>query len=178
MKKISFTIVVVLLITFCSLAQIKTTANVGVQIPTGDMNAEFNTGYGGSVTFDLSLPLLPISITASFGYNRWKFKDNNIYAGYNSYTIPLTAGIRYNSSGSGINTYFGGDIGYAISNANYPGSASSSDFVYSPVLGFKYGLTPIGLVLLDFNLRYWAVSQSSGVKFTWFGLNAGITFGL
>lgn len=179
MKKL-FTaiIVVVLLSSFNSFAQIKTTINLGLQFPTSDFKNDVNNGYGASLSFDYSIPFSPVSLAFSAGYNRWNFNDNNPYSkGYYYYNLPLMAGIRYFSGGSNIDTYLGGDVGLAISANNIPGSNSSSNFIYSPVLGVRYKFSPIGLVALDVNVRY-NVIRASGSTTTWFGVNAGLSFGL
>ncbi len=179
MKKLFATVIVVtFLCTSNSFAQIKTTINAGLQFPTSDFKNDVNNGYGGSISFDYSIPLSPVSLAFSAGYNRWNFNDNNPFnKGYYYYNLPLMAGIRYFSTGTTVDTYLGGDVGLAISKNNIPNSGSSSDFIYSPVIGVRYKFSPIGLVALDINVRY-NVIRTSGSTTTWVGLNTGLSFGL
>ena len=155
----------------------QTTINAGMQFPTGDIKNVLDNGYGVGLTFDFSLPVLPFSLAVSTGYNRWKYNDNSLAAGHHFYAVPVMAGIRFYSSGEGVNTYIGGDLGMAYYNSDVPGISSETKFTFSPVLGFRYKLTPLGLFALDFNVRYWVISQS-GATINWFGLNGGITLGL
>src|SRR3989304_1679835 len=123
MKK-SFTSILVLLIflSINSFAQMKFTFDAGLQLPNGDMKDFLNSGYGGNITLDYSLPLLPVSLAFTAGYNKWEYKDGLFIGSYNFYTIPVMAGARFYTGG----LYLGADIGYSFSNASVPGASSSA----------------------------------------------------
>lgn len=174
MKKSFLSILVlVFLLSISSFAQMKVTVNAGLQLPTGNLKDAAKSGYGGNLTLDYSLPLLPVSLAFTAGYYKWDFKDNTPASGFNFHTIPLMAGVRYYSGGP----YFGADLGFSLSNSNIPSSTSSTDFTFSPIIGYRIGFSPVGLVSLDLNVRYWNVS-SSGSSTNWIGFNAGLAFGL
>ena len=174
MKK-SFVAVItlLLLLSIPSFGQMKFTLNGGYQMPTGTFKDGAKSGFGGSLSLDYSLPLLPVSLAFTAGYNKWNFKDNLPTSGYNFHAIPLMAGVRYYSGGP----YVGADVGFSLSNSNAPGASSSTDFTFSPIIGYRFGLTPVGITSLDLNVRYWNIS-SSGSSINWIGFNAGIAFGL
>lgn len=176
MKKLS-ALAIALLIIFSSSLFAQTTINAGMQLPTGDTKDILNNGYGVNLSFDFSLPVLPLSLAVTAGYNSWKYNDNTLLSGNKFYVVPVMAGVRFFSPGNGIKTYVGGDVGIAYYDSNVPGSSSSTKFAFSPVLGFRYNLIPLGSLALDFNARYWVVTQS-GSSISWFGINGGITFGI
>jgi len=170
MKKSFFSILVlVLLLSISSFGQTKFTINAGLQLPTGDMKTGLNSGYGGRLTVDFSLPLLPVSLAFSAGYDRWGIKSTS----ENAYMIPVMAGARFYTGG----IYVGADLGFAYSNSSFAGSTSSTNFALSPIIGYRLSLTPVGLVALDLNVRYWNVS-TPGSSSNWIGLNAGVALGL
>lgn len=171
MKKSFLSIfVMILFLSVSSVAQTKITVNGGLQLPTGNMKTTLESGYGGNVTLDYSLPLLPVSLAFTAGYNRWNFK--NITPSENFYSVPLMVGGRFYTGG----IYVGADLGFAFSNSSFTGSSSSTDFTISPIVGYRLNLTPVGLVALDLNVRYWNVS-TAGSSSTWIGLNAGVAIG-
>jgi len=170
MKK-SFLSVLALVLFFSitSFAQTKFTLNAGLQSPTGNMKDVLKSGYGGNITLDFSLPLLPVSLALTAGYNRWDSKVTTD----NAYMIPVMAGARFYTGG----IYVGADLGFAYSNSSAIGSTSSTNFALSPIIGYRLNLTPVGLVALDLNVRYWNVS-TTGSSSNWIGINGGVTFGL
>lgn len=155
----------------------QTTINAGMQFPTGDIKDGLNNGYGFSLTMDFSIPVIPVALAISAGYNSWKYNDNTLLSGNKFYAIPIMAGVRFFAPGVGIKTYVGGDVGVAYYNSNISGSSASTKFAFSPVLGFRYNLSPVGTIALDVNARYWVISQS-GSTINWFGINGGVSFGL
>lgn len=176
MKKLSIP-AFILIIFLSSVAFGQTTIHAGMQFPTGNSKDVLNNGYGVNLSVDFSLPMVPFSLAVSAGYNRWKYNDNTLLAGNNFYAVPVMAGIRFFSPGPGVKTYVGGDLGVAYYNSNVSGSSSSTKFAFSPVLGIRYNLSPVGTIALDINARYWVISQS-GSTINWFGLNGGVSFGL
>ncbi len=166
-------LVIVFLLSINSFGQIKFTLNAGMQLPTGNFKDIAKSGYGGNLTLDYSIPLAPVSIAFTAGYDKWDFKDNTLISGFNFHTIPLLAGVRYYTGGP----YLGLDLGFAFSNTSLPGSNSTTDFTYSPIVGYRINFSPVGLASLDLNVRYWNVA-SSGSSTNWIGLNAGLAFGL
>jgi len=174
MKKSFFSVLaIVLLLSTTSFAQMKFTVNAGLQSPTGNMKIDLKSGYGGNLTLDYSFPLLPITFAFTAGYNRWDYKDTTPFNSNSFYSVSLMAGIRFYSGGP----YVGADVGYSLSNSNITGSTSSTEFTFSPIVGYRFSLTPIGLASLDLNIRYWSI-LSSGPSTNWIGLNAGVAFGL
>ena len=176
MKKLSaFAFVILFFFSSNSLAQ--TTINAGMQFPSGNTKDALNNGYGGSLSFGFSLPILPLSLAISAGYNTWKYNDNTLLSGNKFYVVPVMLGVRFFSPGVGLKTYVGGDVGVAYYDSNAPGSNSSTKFAFSPVLGLRFNLSPVGTLALDLNARYWVISQS-GSTINWFGINGGVSFGL
>ena len=136
--------------------------NVG--IPTSDFHS---LAIGGDLRYQFDIDKqLSVPITA--GYTRLTGKEiGNTGVDYPSYGyIPVKAGLKYffNDSGSGV--YALGEVGAAFAVGDY----SSTDFVYSPALGYAWSNG------LDLSAKYEATTL--GNNFGYYGLRLAYGFKL
>lgn len=185
MKKFHF---VIMLFVFLGLsesnAQVKLVLNGGVQQPSKDSFLFLNTGYGFSTISEFTITkssTSSIALTASAGYNRWKFSKDFLsftspFSGFNVYTVPIMGGVKFFFK----SFYFGNSLGASVTGTNVPVSNTptttvtvnkntSTDFIWTPYIGLR-------LNNIDFNIKYQNI-RNNGNTFSWFGFNAGYAFG-
>jgi hypothetical protein len=159
---------------------------IGVGLPMGDFGDVFKTGFGGQGTFLYSLNP-EITLTGAIGYYTFTNKD---YSDLTFSTVPVLVGGRYIFSKGSISPYAGAELGLHFSSVkvnipkietpfgSYGGgseSESSTNFGFSPMVGFMMPLSPA--LNLDVNLKYNIVS-TSGAASNFLGINAGVQMGL
>ncbi|MHB8852588.1 MAG: hypothetical protein ACYC6P_04410 [Ignavibacteriaceae bacterium] len=170
-------------------AQVGFTLNGGIQIPVGNFSNLVNNGYGVSASIDYSIPIIPVGISLSIGYDNWAYKTQYSYSnsglhefgnGINLYSIPVTLGPKFflNIPGFGLEPYIGIDAGIVFSSSTLAGATYGSNFIYSPIVGFRYNLPP-GIIAIDINAKESNLNDSgSNQTFSWFGINGGISISL
>ncbi|MCA0386973.1 MAG: outer membrane beta-barrel protein [Bacteroidetes bacterium] len=101
--------------------------NVGMALPQGDMGDLYKTGYGGSLTVILPVPG-PFEISASVGYNQFKFNNDYINKLFKEATgtdpkleldmplsvVPITANARYYFTPALVRPYAEVNLGVSI----------------------------------------------------------------
>ncbi|PJA98229.1 MAG: hypothetical protein CO128_08385 [Ignavibacteriales bacterium CG_4_9_14_3_um_filter_30_11] len=97
--------------------------------------------------------------------------------GYTYSAIPMVLGISYHSMWKFFETYLGGGIGLTLTSNNFPNFNGNRNFCYSGVAGIKYKIKGIDLVVIDMNIRYWAIATDK-LSTYWLGFNTGVTFNL
>ncbi|GAB1348173.1 hypothetical protein MASR1M107_03840 [Ignavibacteriales bacterium] len=153
--------------------------NVGVALPQGDMGDLYKTGYGGSLTVILPIPG-PFEVSASVGYNAFKFNNDYINKLFKEQTgtdpqldldmplsiVPLTANARYYFTPALVRPYAEVNLGISMGTVKatvpdpQPGkpynvkTAESSET--KQFLGVGVGIViGMGLVAdIDVNARY------------------------
>jgi hypothetical protein len=170
-------------------AQVALTLNGGIQIPVGNFSNLVNNGYGASASIDYSIPIIPVGISLSIGYDNWAYKTQYSYSnsglhefgnGINMYSIPVTLGPKLfiNIPGFSLEPYIGIDAGIVFSSSTLAGASYSTNFIYSPMIGFRYNLPP-GIIAIDINAKESNLNDSgSSQTFSWFGINGGISISL
>ncbi len=170
-------------------AQVALTLNGGIQIPVGNFSNLVNNGYGVSASIDYSIPIIPVGISLSIGYDNWAYKTQYSYSnsglhefgnGINMYSIPVTLGPKLfiNIPGFSLEPYIGIDAGIVFSSSTLAGASYSTNFIYSPMIGFRYNLPP-GIIAIDINAKESNLNDSgSSQTFSWFGINGGISISL
>ncbi len=164
------------------------TGQVSLNLPTGDFGSSAALGFGVNGTFEY-VSSSQLSFTGAIGYNHFGPKgDLPSGADYSMNAIPLLAGVRYYFSHGGISPYVSGQIGlyflsitssYSYSYGGFSSSgsatASESDFGFVPGIGFIYSLNQN--LNLDVSAKYNIIS-TSGSSTSYFGVNAGVQFGI
>ncbi len=160
-------------------SQISLTLNGGIEMPTGNFSNLVNNGYGLSASIGYSVPIIPLEICLTAGYDNWAYKTP--LSGINMYSIPVTIGPKLfiNIPGIGFEPYIGIEAGVVSSSSTASNATSTKDFIYSPEIGFRYNL-PLGLIAIDVNVKESNFSDTSGPTqtYSWFGINAGIAISL
>jgi hypothetical protein len=170
-----------------SYAQVSLTVNGGFQLPAGDMSNLVKNGYGFSASLGFSIPLVPLELSVTAGYDNWPYKSQNILPnssiqtslnGINLYAVPVTVGPKLFIPLPliGFKPYVGIDAGIIYSSSTASGASSKTDFIYSPIIGLRYDL-PLGIVGIDINVREFNYSES-GSKNSWYGINGGVAISL
>jgi hypothetical protein len=189
MKKI-FPIILLFIALFninTAYSQIGLTLTGGVQSPTKDFASIVKNGYGFCASIDYSIPLVPVEISFSAGYNNWAYKtqfepantgQQGVGNGINYYAIPVTVGPRLFIPISIFifRPYIGVDAGIAYSSSTASGALSTRDFIYSPMFGFRLSLPP-GIIAIDINFKNYNYTDS-GHTFSWIGINGGLSIAL
>ncbi len=165
-----------------SFSQVSLNLNGGVEIPTGNFSNLVSNGYGLSASVGYSVPLIPVEIALSAGYDNWPY---NLHPGLSNsnvifYSIPITVGPKLfiNIPGIGFEPYIGIEAGVVYSNSSLPNSSSTSDFIYTPAIGFRYNL-PLSIIAIDINVKDSNYkTSSSNQTISWIGINCGITLSL
>jgi hypothetical protein len=173
-----------------SYSQISLTVNGGIQLPTGDFGNIVKSGYGFSGSLGFSLPLIPIEIGLTAGYNNWAYKTqfdesnsgvHEFGSGINLYSVPVMVGPKLfiHIPFIGFEPYLGIDAGIDYTSSTASGASSNTYFIYSPIIGFRYNL-PLGIVAIDVNVREYNFKNSGGSNQTlsWFGINGGVAISL
>jgi hypothetical protein len=172
-------------------SQVGVTINGGLQIPAGDFSNLVNNGYGFTASLDYSIPLVPIGLSLMAGYDNWAYKTQYSLSnsglhefgnGINLYAIPVTLGPKLfiKIPGAGFVPYIGIDAGAVFLSSTAAGAGSSTDFFYSPVIGFRFSL-PTGIIAIDINIRESNMvdnSSSPATTSSWIGINGGITISM
>ncbi|MGD1008387.1 MAG: outer membrane beta-barrel protein [Ignavibacteriaceae bacterium] len=165
-----------------SYSQVSLTLNAGVEIPIRNFSNTVSNGYGLSASAGYSIPLIPVEIALSAGYDNWPYKlhpgpsNSNIII----YSIPVTLGPKLfiNIPGLGFEPYIGIEAGVVYSNSTLPNSSSTSDFIYTPAIGFRYNL-PLSIIAIDINVKDSNYKNTSNNQtISWFSINGGITLSL
>ncbi|GAB1349057.1 hypothetical protein MASR1M107_12700 [Ignavibacteriales bacterium] len=155
----------------------------GVAIPSGDMGDIYKTGFGGSVTFVLPIPI-PVELSASIGYYSFKFNNDYFATQLKTYTgstptvdvdaplnlIPLTVNARYYMTPIGIRPYGEVNLGIGIAslkNVFLQGSGNSMSIKTEDKSETKQYLAAgvgvligVGIVAdIDVNIRYALLGQ-------------------
>ena len=163
------------------------TLNAGVQMPTGDLNNLVKSGYGFSAAVGFSIPFVPLEISLTAGYNNWAYKTQSILSGTgvqtpvgnnNLYAIPVTIGPKLFIPFSVLvfKPYIGIDLGIVASSSTASGASYSTDFIYTPLLGFRLNLPP-GIIAIDINIKD-SNYKNSGQTFSWISINGGLAISL
>ncbi len=191
MKKL-FPLILLVLILFnfnITFAQMGLTLNGGIQIPIGNMSNFINNGYGASLSIDYKIPIIPVGLSLSVGYDNWPYKTiystsnsgvHEFGTGINMYSIPITLGPKLfiNIPGFSLEPYLGFDAGIAFSSSTLAGATVVSNFIYSPMIGFRYSLPP-GIIAIDINVKESNLNDSgSNQTISWIGINGGISLSL
>lgn len=144
-------------------AQIKLIFNGGARIPTGDFSNVADVGFGGSATAEFKIPLSPLAIAFSTGYDRFGITTGS----FDTYAIPIMGGFKYfiSTPGNLVAFYFGALAGVSILDSTAPNSISESKFIWSPTVGAR-------IINIDINVNYKSIS-SNGITISWFGFNVG-----
>lgn len=170
-------------------AQMGLTLNGGIQIPIGNMSNFINNGYGASLSIDYKIPIIPVGLSLSVGYENWPYKTiystsnsgvHEFGTGINMYSIPITLGPKLfiNIPGFSLEPYLGFDAGFAFSSSTLAGATVVSNFIYSPMIGFRYSLPP-GIIAIDINVKESNLNDSgSNQTISWIGINGGISLSL
>jgi hypothetical protein len=172
-------------------SQVNFSVNGGVEIPAGNFSNAVNNGYGVSASLGWSLPIAPVEIDVTAGYDNWPYKTqyslsnsglHEFDSGTKLYSIPVTIGPKLfiNIPGIGFEPYIGIDVGVVSSNSTAAGVSSSTDFVYSPEVGFRYNL-PLNVIAIDINLREYNYTNTSGgtsQTTSWYGISGGLVISL
>lgn len=190
MKKIVSILVVLTMIAFAGFTNAQkmgAEVQIGVGLPMGSFGDAFKTGFGGQGTFLYSLNP-DITLTGAIGYYSFTNKD---YSDASYSTVPVLVGARYALgkgsfapyAGAELGIHFGSfkvvtpaiDYGFGYTSSGGTFTSSSSDFGFSPMVGFMMPLTP--KLNLDVNLKYNIIS-TSGSSTSFLGINAGVQMGL
>ncbi|MHB8852373.1 MAG: hypothetical protein ACYC6P_03320 [Ignavibacteriaceae bacterium] len=167
-------------------AQVGFTLNGGIQIPVGNFSNLVNNGYGVSGSIDYTIPIIPVGISLSIGYDNWPYKtqyslsNSGVHeygTGINAYSIPITLGpkVFLNIPGFSLEPYLGIDAGILFSSSTLAGATFSTNFIYSPMFGFRYSLPP-GIIAIDINVKESNFNDSgSSQSYSWLGINGGIS---
>lgn len=189
MKKL-FTLLFLLFALFninTAYSQVSLTLSGGVQTPTKDFGNIVKNGYGFCASIGYSIPLAPVEISFSAGYNNWAYKTqfdasnsgaHEFGNGINVYSIPVTVGPKLFIPVSLFifRPYIGVDAGIVYSSSTLSGASSSSDFIYAPLFGFRLSLPP-GIIEIDINFKDYNYTDA-GHNFSWIGINGGVTISL
>ena len=150
--------------------------DVGAQLPEDDSSLE--TGYGLAFTYYYRLSN-SFFFSASLGYQSFPFK-NSEYVDLSDYSftiMPMTLGVRYNFTTSGLQPYLGVETGFFLADIS-GGDAdvdSETEFGIIPKVGIRYPLKP-GLDL-DVNLKYNVIMpEGSDENMTYVGINVGVAY--
>ena len=170
-------------------AQVGFTLNGGIQIPIGNMSNLVSNGYGASLSIDYKIPIIPVGLSLSVGYDNWPYKTqysssnsglHEFGTGINMYSIPIMLGPKLfiNIPGFSLEPYLGIDAGIVFSSSTFAGATFGSDFIYSPMVGFRYSLPP-GIIAIDINVKESNLNDSgSNQTISWLGINGGISISL
>jgi len=150
--------------------------DVGAQIPEDDSGLE--TGYGIAFTYYYRLSN-SFFFSASLGYQSFGLEDIQGYdlSDYSITIMPITLGVRYNFTTSGLQPYLGAEIGFFVldGTGNDIDIDSRTEFGIIPKVGIRYPLNP-GLDL-DVNLKYNVIMpEGSDDNMTHIGINVGVAY--
>ncbi|MCX6232369.1 MAG: outer membrane beta-barrel protein [Bacteroidetes bacterium] len=160
-----------------SSAQISIGAKAGIALPMGTFGDGYKMGFGGAALGEYSLNE-NMSIGLSIGY--YSFSGKDFFDGISLSIIPIVADFKYYFADKGFMPYVGAGLGmYMSSTSDYsktvygvtitvPGG-SSSDFGFSPKVGFWMGDSFKWGACLDYNI----VSNANHL-----GFNVGILYPL
>lgn len=186
MKKllVIFFLTFILLNVNTAYSQVSFTVNAGIQMPTGDLGNMVNSGKGFTAGLGFSIPLVPLDISITAGYNTWPNKSQTSISGIslpasgNFYAVPITIGPKLYLPIPILffKPYLGVDGGFVYANSTVSGSSSSTNFIYDGMIGFRLELPP-GIVAIDINVKD-SNFKSSGQTFSWIGINGGIVLSL
>jgi hypothetical protein len=165
-------------------SQVSLTVNGGIQMPTGDFSNLVSSGTGYTASVGFSIPLIPIDISVTAGYNTWANKAQtsvlgaSLPAAGNFYAVPVTIGPKLYLPIPLLffNPYLGVDGGFVYSNSTESGASSSTNFIYSGMIGLRLSLPP-GIIAIDINVKD-SNFKVSGKTFSWIGINAGIVLSI
>lgn len=151
----------------------------GLGLPTGDFKDLASTGYGINADYNFSLPLAPVEFSISASWYNFGFSDamKTLAGDYKWQSVGVMGGARYmiKAPGMKFTPYVGAKLGYVNFSSSAPNSSSSGQFAWSPEVGFRYGFTPV--TSFDVSVSYLSSSKNSFTT-SWFGVNAGVVFGL
>lgn len=166
-----------------SQGQMKVGAQLGIEIPMGNLGDLVGMGFGGHGLFIYTLQP-GLDLTGSLGYYTFgEKKDLGAFANYSYSDVPLLAGVRYSfPTTSTFAPYVGAEIGLHFQSISfdYPDneffggrsfSESSTDFGFSPLAGFRYPFNPD--MTLDVTAKFNIVSDANS-----FGIYAGLLWGI
>lgn len=185
MKKVFFTILVLLMVVSLTQAQDKgnmvISAQAGIALPTGDFGDVYDMGFGGRAVFAYHLnPNLALTGTA--GYLTWSRKDDFGEGTFS--TIPVLFGVKYLLGKGDFKPYLSGEAGLFFSSFSYDvtffGTTttvddSGSDFGVALGGGF---LMPMGKsLMLDVSVQY-DIIMTEGSSTSYLGVFAGLAFPL
>ena len=152
--------------TSTSNAQISVGAKAGLALPMGIFGDGYGMGFGGSAIGEYALNE-NMALGLNIGFYTFGEKNSS---GYTFSVIPIVADFKYFFATEGFMPYAGAGLGMYMGSVHFSGaSASSSEFGFSPKVGFwmgeefKYGAS------LDYNI----VSGANHV-----GINVGIIYAL
>lgn len=122
--------------TTTSKAQISIGAKAGIALPMGTFGDFYNMGFGGSAIGEYSLND-NMSVGLNIGY--YSFGAKTDVGDFKLSIIPIVADFKYFFMTEGFMPYVGAGLGMYMSSVNIDGAESSSDFGFSPKVGFWMG---------------------------------------
>lgn len=186
MKKVLFTVLVLLMVVSLTQAQNKGSMGVSVQggiaLPTGDFGDGYDMGFGGRGVFMYYLNP-NMAITGTAGYFTWSGKE-----GWDATfsTIPVMGGIRYVLGKGDFKPYLSGQLGMYFSSfevevdlgffgGKQTVSDSGSDFGVALGGGF---MMPLGKTMnFDVSAEY-NIIFTEGSSTSYLTVLAGLAFAL
>lgn len=191
MKKLFFTIFVMLIAVSLTQAQNKgdmgVSVQAGVALPMGDFGDVYDFGFGGTGTFQYYLNK-NLSITGTVGYLTWSRNEDFGDGSFSS--IPVLAGVRYYLGKGDFKPYLAGKVGLYMSSYDYEftvtnpftgGTTTQTFDDSSSDLGFGFGggfLLPLGKNLdLDVSASYDIIS-TEGSSSSFISVMGGVSFAL
>lgn len=162
-------------------SQMRLSATVGAEVPTGNFSDFWGVGWGLNVTFEY-WQNSPLSFIGTVGYNWWTPK-NDTPADYKYSTVPLMFGFRYYFTRGEIHPYLGTELGAQFTkysrettsgNTVVSTDVSDTRFGFSPFLGMKARISRS--MDIDVNVKYNIITTDPNTTFL--GVNAGVQLGL
>lgn len=181
MKKVLFTILVLVMCVTLTQAQDKGQMAVSVQggiaLPIGDFGDGFDMGFGGRGMFMYYLNQ-NMAITGTAGYFTWSGKDG---ADVTFNTIPVMAGIKYFMGKGDFKPYLSGQLGMYFSSSKvevpFFGTIESSGSDFGIAVGGGF-LMPIGKTMnFDVSAEYNNIF-TEGSATSYISVLAGLAFAL
>jgi hypothetical protein len=191
MKKVLFTVLILLMVVSLTQAQSKgdmgIAAQAGIALPTGDFGDVYDMGFGGKAVFMYHLNP-NMALTGSAGYLTWSRKSD--FGDGTFGTIPVLAGIRYFLGKGDFKPYLTGEAGLFLSNFSYdvtivnPFTGTTISQTYDDS-GSDFGIAlgggfflPLGKSMkLDVSANYNMIF-TTGSTTSYLGVFAGLAFPL
>ena len=149
----------------------------GVAMPQGDFKDLAGTGFNGTVSLGLGLPMLPVGVRIDGSYNRFSFSDEieTLFGESGSWSIAsATANVTLGLPMSAIvvSPYLIAGGGNYWGSCSLDGCDTESDFGWNAGLGVKFRLA---VMSANLEARYHSVA-SGDEKTTYLPVTFGIMF--